>query len=201
MDLHISPIMPNYGPQEHAGTLFLENTFMLSALVYTVGYGASSVLTRKKWWLATSSPGTGMQIGMYLNCASYLWKQRHSSQGKYAFFRLAYITLLLILETVVVATSMRVLLLMYTDHLDYPGGPLAWFLASAQPFDSTVFASLFLLTSFSDLLVVSTYIQFLHLHSQLYLALALLGHLESYREASRLHRFMCSGSLASLFYG
>lgn len=155
----------------------------------------------KKWRLATSSPGTGMQIGMYLNCASYLWKQRHSSQGKYAFFRLAYITLLLILETVVVATSMRVLLLMYTDHLDYPGGPLAWFLASAQPFDSTVFASLFLLTSFSDLLVVRTYTQFLHLYSQLYLALALLGHLESYREASRLHRFMCSGSLTSLFYG
>jgi hypothetical protein len=40
--------MPNYGPQEHADTLFLENTFMLSALVYNVGYGASSVLTQKE---------------------------------------------------------------------------------------------------------------------------------------------------------
>ncbi|KAF8690389.1 hypothetical protein AX14_002949 [Amanita brunnescens Koide BX004] len=90
---------------------------------------------------------------MYLNCASYLWKQRNSSQGKYAFFRLAYITVLLILESVVVATSNRVLVVMYTDNLDHPGGPMAWFLASAQPFDSTVFASLFLLTSLSDLLL------------------------------------------------
>ena len=126
-----------------------------------------------------------MQIVMYINCASYLWKQCHSSQGKYAFFRLAYITVLLILESVVVATSLRVLLLMYTNHIDYPGGPLAWFLASAQPFDSTVFASLFLLTSFSDLLVVSIHTQLSHRYSQLCPALALLGHLEPYRKTSR----------------
>jgi hypothetical protein len=138
---------------------------------------------------------------MYLNCASYLWKQRNSSQGKYAFFRLAYITVLLILESVVVATSNRVLVVMYTDNLDHPGGPMAWFLASAQPFDSTVFASLFLLTSLSDLLVVSAYILFLHPYAQLCLAMALLGHLESYGKASSLYRFVCPCPHASLILG
>ena len=108
----------------------------------------------------TSSPGTGIQIVMYLNCALYLWKQRHSSQGKYAFFRLAYITLLLILDLGDIATSIQVLLLMYTDHLNYPGGPLAWFLASAQPLNSTVFASLSSLTSLFDLPVFSTMFSF-----------------------------------------
>ena len=39
--------MPNYGPHEYADTLFLEKTFMLSAFVYTIGYGAS-VLTQKE---------------------------------------------------------------------------------------------------------------------------------------------------------
>ena len=39
--------MPDYGPQEDAHTLFLEKTFMLSAFVYTIGYGASSLLTQK----------------------------------------------------------------------------------------------------------------------------------------------------------
>ncbi|KAF8727817.1 hypothetical protein AX14_006969, partial [Amanita brunnescens Koide BX004] len=114
-------------------TSFIEKTYMLSIFVGTIGYG--------------------VQLVMYFNCASYFWKQR-SCKGKHAFFRLAYITILLVLETLVIASSAWVLISMYIDNRLYPGGPIAWFLASAnQPSEITFWASLFALTFMSDLLV------------------------------------------------
>ena len=97
---------------------------------------------------------------MYINCASYFWMQRNC-QGKHAFFRLAYITVLLILESSVIVTSTWILISMYIDNRDYPGGPMAWFLASAnEPSEVAFWASLFALTFMSDLFAVSTFIQF-----------------------------------------
>lgn len=114
----------------------------------------------KQEWLYNNYVGTGVQLVMYFNCASYFWKQRHS-QGKHASFRLAYITVLLILESLVVGTSTWILISMYIDNRDYPGGPMAWFLASAnEPPEVAFWASLFALTFMSDLLAVRTYIQF-----------------------------------------
>ena len=50
---------------------------------------------------------------------------------------------------------------MYIDNRNYPGGPMAWFLASAnEPSEVAFWASLFALTFMSDLLAVSIYIQF-----------------------------------------
>jgi hypothetical protein len=149
--------MANYGPQEDAHDLFLENTFMISTFLAAMGYGALSTLAQKG--RLTGPLGTGVQLVMYFTCASYLWKQRNC-QGKHAFFRLTYITVLLILESLVMASSTWELISMYINNRDYPGGPMAWFYASAsQPCDAIFFASLFALTFLSDLLVVSTHIQ------------------------------------------
>ena len=72
------------------------------------------------------------------------------------FFRLAYITVLLLLELLVVVSTIGGLEEMYIQNRNYPGGPMAWFLAEANsPANVTFYASLFALTFLSDLLVVS----------------------------------------------
>lgn len=75
------------------------------------------------------------------------------------FLRLVYITVLLLLESVVVVTSICGLDEMYIQNRNYPGGPMAWFLAEAnQPANVAFYSSLFALTFLSDLLVVSNHI-------------------------------------------
>jgi hypothetical protein len=67
--------------------------------------------------------------------------------------------MLLLLESLLVAASIAVLEEMYIQNRNYPGGPMAWFLAEAnQPANVVFYASLFSLTFLSDLLVVSNHI-------------------------------------------
>lgn len=95
-----------------------------------------------------------MQLVLYGICALYLWKQRNR-HGKLVFFRLVYITILIILESLVVATSTWVIECMYIQNRNYPGGPMAWFLAvSNEPVDIIFYWSFFVLTFMSDLVVV-----------------------------------------------
>ncbi|KAF8697250.1 hypothetical protein AX14_001415 [Amanita brunnescens Koide BX004] len=126
--------MLNYGPQEDAYTLFLEKSFMMSAFVAAIGYG--------------------IQVILYGICVLYLWRQ-YNRRGALVFSRLAYITMLLLLESLLVAASIAVLEEMYIQNRNYPGGPMAWFLAEAnQPANVVFYASLFSLTFLSDLLVL-----------------------------------------------
>ncbi|KAF8351032.1 hypothetical protein F5887DRAFT_935603, partial [Amanita rubescens] len=126
--------MSYYGPQEDGHMLFLERTFLLATFIATIGYG--------------------VQLVLYGSCALYLWKQRNR-QGKLVFFRLAYITILIILESLIIATSTWVIESMYIQNRDYPGGPMAWFLAvSNEPVDIIFYWSFFALTFMSDLLVL-----------------------------------------------
>ena len=98
---------------------------------------------------------TGVQVALYRKCASYLWEQR-KCQGKLVYFRLAYITVLFILESLVMASSTWVIESMFIPNRNYPGGPIAWFLAAGNaPLNVAFFASFFILTFMSDLLVVS----------------------------------------------
>ena len=70
---------------------------------------------------------------------------------------LAYITLALIIQTIYCADQARTVQIMYVDNRNYPGGPWQYFLSNNQPkaLDVLFYASLFLVTFLSDLLVVS----------------------------------------------
>ena len=111
--------------------------------------------SQNAWFYFIRPLGTGVQVILYCNCASRFWKQRNC-QWKYTFFRLAYITVLLILATLNMATAIWVLVDMYIENRNYPGGPMAYFLATHQPLGSAVFGSLFASNFMGDLLVVST---------------------------------------------
>ncbi len=95
----------------------------------------------------------GIQLIMYSYCALYLWGQRRAK--KVSLYFLAYITLLFSVETIFVIVQARSVQLMYIDNRSYPGGPWQYFLATQSLAINVVFyATLFLLTSLSDILVV-----------------------------------------------
>ncbi|KAF8640860.1 hypothetical protein AX17_000508 [Amanita inopinata Kibby_2008] len=127
--------MPYYGPQgEDAYTIFLEKTFLAGGFVTGVGYG--------------------VQLVLYTMCALYLWSQR-SRRGKNMLFLLAYITVLLILESMFASVGARTVEDVYVNNRNYPGGPWAYFLATQYLPENVIFyASLFVLTFLSDLLVL-----------------------------------------------
>ena len=118
----------------------------------------SSAMVCRWFWLEDRNYWplvTGVQVVMYWICASYLWKQRRC-QGQLVYFRLAYITILFLLESLVIASSSWAIDGMFIQNRNYPGGPVAWFLASGNaPLNVAFFASFFILTFMSDLLVVS----------------------------------------------
>jgi len=64
--------------------------------------------------------------------------------------------MLILLESLFVASSTWTLEEMYINNRNYPGGPMAWFLVTQNAPEITFFASLFSLTFLSDLLVVCT---------------------------------------------
>lgn len=90
---------------------------------------------------------------MYTSCALYLWRVRR--EKKSALYILAYITLLLSVETIFVAVQARTVQVVYIDNRNYPGGPWAYFLATQNLAINVMFyATLFVLTFLSDILVV-----------------------------------------------
>ena len=64
-----------------------------------------------------------MQLVLYGTCLSALWKQ-HNRRKRLVFFHVAYITVLLLLESLVVVTVD-----LKKCASNYPGVPMAWFLA------------------------------------------------------------------------
>ena len=88
----------------------------------------------------------------------YLWKQR--AQRGSALFLLAYITALIMVETIFVIVQARTVQVLYVDNRNYPGGPWAYFLATQNLAINVIFyATLFVLTFLSDCLVVSAFKQ------------------------------------------
>ena len=88
----------------------------------------------------------------------YLWKQR--AQRRIALFLLAYITALIMVETIFVIVQARTVQVLYVDNRNYPGGPWAYFLATQNLAINVIFyATLFVLTFLSDCLVVSAFKQ------------------------------------------
>ncbi|GLB43554.1 hypothetical protein LshimejAT787_1400660 [Lyophyllum shimeji] len=72
-----------------------------------------------------------------------------------SMYLLAYITLLLCVETIFEVAQSHTVQMIYVDNRNYPGGPWAYFLATQNlPINVLFIASLFSLTFLADLLVL-----------------------------------------------
>jgi hypothetical protein len=115
-------------------------------------------MVRPKFWpgkFIKSDLESGAQLVLYAICVSYLWK-RPKLERRVKFLQVAYITVLLVLESLFVSAYTWTLEEMYINNRNFPGGPMAWFLVTQNAPENTFFASLFSLTFLSDLLVVSS---------------------------------------------
>ncbi|KAM6503775.1 hypothetical protein JOM56_000718 [Amanita muscaria] len=124
--------MPYYGPQEDNQTIILERTFLVNIFVSGVGYGA--------------------QLIIYIVCMRHLWRER---KRRVMVFLLCFITLLLSLSSLGVATDTWTAEDMYINNRNYPGGPwmyfvLAWNLPENAIYNIILFLSIFI----SDLLML-----------------------------------------------
>ncbi|THH23103.1 hypothetical protein EUX98_g8081 [Antrodiella citrinella] len=124
---------PSYAPDEDRATILLERAFVAGDFITGMGYG--------------------IQLVMYVSCALFLFKQRR--ERKTSLYILAYITLLLAIQTIYCAVQARTVQVMYVDNRNYPGGPWQYFLdTQSQAINVIFFATLFLVTFLSDLLVL-----------------------------------------------
>lgn len=144
---------PYYGPDEDAATIFLERTFIAGDFICGVGYGEF-----KKHGLPTLLIfiifTVGIQLLLYVTCFRYLWSTRKSRPQ--SVWLLAYITILLCIETIFEAVQARTVQVVYIDNRNYPGGPWQYFLATQNlPINVMFIAMLFISTFLADLLVVS----------------------------------------------
>lgn len=123
--------MTYYGPDEPPSTVFLERTFLAADFLGGVGYG--------------------VQLVLYTTCALYLWKSRFRQSA----FLLFYTTFLIIVQTIFMVVQANTVQSIYIDNRNYPGGPWQYFLATQNlPVDVIFFATLFVLTFLSDILVL-----------------------------------------------
>ncbi|KAG2022582.1 hypothetical protein CC2G_000319 [Coprinopsis cinerea AmutBmut pab1-1] len=131
---------PYYGPDASAKDIFLERTFVAGDVVTGTGYG--------------------IQLVLFTTCAKYLWEKikvskRSNTSSKSSAFLLAYMVVLMIIETIYVAVQARTVQDMYIDNRNYPGGPWEYFLATQNKAINVMFyATLFLVTLLSDMLVL-----------------------------------------------
>ncbi|KAJ7581850.1 hypothetical protein C8J56DRAFT_1015779 [Mycena floridula] len=96
--------------------------------------------------------GYGIQLVLFWSCARYLWERRKIRTN---VFLLAYISVLLAIETVFVGVQSNTMQLMYIDNRDYPGGPWQYFLDTQNlPVNVAFYVTLFVLTFLSDLLML-----------------------------------------------
>ncbi|KAJ7099437.1 hypothetical protein B0H15DRAFT_546800 [Mycena belliarum] len=124
---------PYYGPNESETDIQLERNFIAGDVVSGTGYG--------------------VQLVLYTTCALYLWRRRRDS--KQSMLLLAYMTCMLLIESLFLAVQARTVQMIYIDNRNYPGGPWQFFLASqSDPVNVIFYATLFLLTFLSDLLVL-----------------------------------------------
>ncbi|PPR03792.1 hypothetical protein CVT24_007472 [Panaeolus cyanescens] len=123
-----------WGPEGTPHDIYLEKTFIAGDFVCGLGYG--------------------VQLVLYIACARYLWRVRQS-RGRTSTFLLCYMTLLLLIETLFAAVQARTVEDIYISNRNYPGGPWAYFLETQYLAVNVIFyATLFLLTFLSDLLVL-----------------------------------------------
>ncbi|OJT08330.1 hypothetical protein TRAPUB_782 [Trametes pubescens] len=124
---------PYYGPNEDEATINLERYFLAGDFVAGVGYGVHLVL--------------------WTSCALYLWKQRH--RGWRTTFLLAYITVLLIVETMFAIVQARTVQELYIENRNYPTGPWQYFLDTQNLAINVIFyATLFVMTFMCDTLML-----------------------------------------------
>ncbi|KAJ7725653.1 hypothetical protein DFH07DRAFT_251807 [Mycena maculata] len=124
---------PYYGPDESETDIQLERYFLAGNVIVGTGYG--------------------IQLVLYVNCARFLWKRRR--HGWQPMFLLAYMTCMALIESLFIAVQSRTVQFIYVDNRNYPGGPWAFFLATQSAAVNVMFyATLFLLTFLSDLLVL-----------------------------------------------
>ncbi|KAJ7198556.1 hypothetical protein GGX14DRAFT_401918 [Mycena pura] len=125
---------PYYGPVgEKQSDIDYERNFMAGDVVVGTGYGA--------------------QLMLYVSCALFLWKRR--KQTPQSMFLLAYMSFMLLIESLFIAVQARTVQMIYIENRNYPGGPWAFFLASQTAgINVTFYATLFLLTFLSDILVL-----------------------------------------------
>lgn len=177
--------MPNsYGPDEARTDVLTERAFLAGDFIAGMGFGELvfwlfSVKHTDPFVLRLS----GMQVIMYISCAQYLWRTR--KDRKHSLTILSYITLLLIIQTILCVVKARTVQVMYVDNRNYPGGPWAYFLNSQeQAIDVMFYACLFVLTFLSDLLVVSISIPIVLfvVLTPLLLAMEVLGCLDCIRQ-------------------
>ncbi|KAJ7188880.1 hypothetical protein C8R46DRAFT_1056057, partial [Mycena filopes] len=122
-----------YGPDEPESTIEYERYFVAGDVVVGAGYG--------------------IQFMLWFNCARFLWGRRKF--GRQAMFLLVYMTTMLLIESLFVAVQARTVQMIYIDNRNFPGGPWTFFLASQSAAVNVIFyATLFLLTFLSDLLVL-----------------------------------------------
>ncbi|KAF7376506.1 hypothetical protein MSAN_00066600 [Mycena sanguinolenta] len=125
---------PYYGPVgESAATIQYERNFIAGDVIVGTAYG--------------------IQLTLWANCALFLWKR--SKQSRLSMLLLIYMTTMLLIESLFVAVQARTVQFIYIDNRNYPGGPWTFFLASQTAAINVIFyATLFLLTFLSDLLVL-----------------------------------------------
>ncbi|KAJ7611616.1 hypothetical protein FB45DRAFT_1065664 [Roridomyces roridus] len=124
---------PYYGPNEDQATIQYERNFIAGDVIAGTGYG--------------------IQLVLFFNCARFLWRRRKN--GLQPMFLLAYMTSMLLIESLFVAIQARTVQFVYIDNRNYPAGPWQFFLDSqTNPVNVIFYATLFLLTFLSDLLVL-----------------------------------------------
>ncbi|KAJ7655618.1 hypothetical protein DFH06DRAFT_480599 [Mycena polygramma] len=124
---------PYYGPLEDEATIEYERYFIAGDVIVGTGYG--------------------IQLVLWMNCALFLWKRRRN--GRQPLFLMFYITAMLLIESLFVAVQARTVQFVYIDNRNYPLGPWQFFLDSQTAAINVIFyATLFLLTFLSDLLVL-----------------------------------------------
>jgi len=124
---------PYYGPDEARDDILTERSFLAGDFISGMGYG--------------------IQLVLYISCAMHLFLQRKNRKN--SLYILAFITLLIITQTILCAVQARTVQVMYVDNRNYPGGPWAYFLATQEQAINVMFyACLFIITFLSDLLVL-----------------------------------------------
>ncbi|KAJ8489310.1 hypothetical protein ONZ45_g13630 [Pleurotus djamor] len=122
-----------YPPPESSNDILLEETFVAGDFICGVGYG--------------------IQIILFITCAIFLWRQRKAVGS--AKYLLAYIIILMCIETIFQVVQARTVQEIYVDNREYPGGPWIYFLnTQSLPINVVFIACLFVLTFLSDLLVL-----------------------------------------------
>lgn len=144
------PVMTSYEPNEDERSLVLERYSLAGDLLCGVAYGI--FYPSYDPLLCSCQRFPGIQLVLYLACATCLWHHREKSHARHL---LVYITFLFVAQSVFVGVQSRTVQLMFVENRNYPEGVWAYFLATqALAINVTFDATLFILTLLCDCLVV-----------------------------------------------